>query len=118
VSVGRNYAESRSITNVDGSCFWGYKNIVRIAFDPDKEARNIRKHGISLARAEEIDMAAAVVHEDDRFDYGETRYIAFGEIDGTLYCLIFTFRGSKVRAISLRKANRRENRRYGQTTEI
>jgi uncharacterized protein (DUF4415 family) len=61
-----------------------------------KEARNIRKHGISLARAEEIDMAAAVVHEDDRFDYGETRYIAFGEIDGTLHCLVFTFRGSKV----------------------
>jgi uncharacterized DUF497 family protein len=91
---------------------------VSIAFDPDKEARNIRKHGISLARAEEMDMAEAVVHEDDHFDYGETRYIAFGEIAGTLHCLIFTFRGSNVRAISLRKANRRENRRYGQTTEI
>jgi uncharacterized DUF497 family protein len=91
---------------------------VSIAFDPDKEARNIRKHGISLARAEEIDMAEVIVHEDDRFDYGETRYIAFGEIDDTLHCLIFTFRGSNVRAISLRRANRRENRRYGQKTEI
>ena len=98
--------------------FGGYKNIVSIAFDPDKEARNIRKPGISLAGAEEIDMAEAIVHEDDRFDDGETRYIAFGEIDRTLHCLIFTFRGSNVRAISLRKANRRENRRYGQTTEI
>jgi hypothetical protein len=42
---------------IDGNGSWGYKNIVSIAFDPDKEARNIRKHGISLARAEEIDMA-------------------------------------------------------------
>ena len=89
-----------------------------VAFDPDKEARNILKHGISLARAEEIDMAAAVVREDDRFDYGETRYVAFGHIEDTLHCLVFTFRGTSVRAISLRKANRRENRRYGHQTEI
>ena len=63
-------------------------------------------------------MAAAIVREDDRFDYGETRYVAFGPIDDTLYCLVFTFRGTNVRAISLRKANRRENRRYGHETEI
>lgn len=89
-----------------------------VVFDPDKQARNLSKHGISLARAEEMDMAEAVVRVDDRFDYGETRYIAFGEIDDALHCLVFTFRGSNVRAISLRKANRRENRRYGQKTQI
>lgn len=89
-----------------------------IAFDPDKEARNVAKHGISLARAEEMDMAAALIREDDRFDYRETRYIAFGEIDDTLHCLVFTFRGSKVRAISLRKANKKEIRRHGRQTKI
>ena len=89
-----------------------------VAFDPDKEARNILKHGVSLARAEEIDMAAAIVREDDRFDYGEARYVAFGRIDDTLHCLVFTFRGTDVRAISLRKANRRENKQYGHETEI
>lgn len=89
-----------------------------IAFDPDKDVRNIAKHGISLARAVEMDIAAALVREDDRFDYGETRYVAFGEIDDTLYCLIFTFRGSRVRAISLRKANKKEISRYGRQTKI
>jgi uncharacterized DUF497 family protein len=84
-----------------------------IAFDPDKDARNIAKHRISLARAEEMDMSAALVHEDDRSDYGERRYITLGEIGDVLHCLVFTFRGSKVRAISLRKANRKEVRRYG-----
>jgi uncharacterized DUF497 family protein len=86
---------------------------LRVAFDPEKDARNIAKHGISLARAVEMDMAAALVREDDRFDYGETRYIAFGEIEDGLHCLVFTFRGSRVRAISLRKANKREIRRHG-----
>lgn len=84
-----------------------------VAFDPEKDARNIAKHGISLARAEEMDMAAAFVREDDRFDYGETRYVAFGEIEDELHCLVFSFRGSRVRAISLRKANKREIRRHG-----
>jgi uncharacterized DUF497 family protein len=84
-----------------------------IAFDPGKDARNIAKHGISLAWAEEMDMSAALIREDDRFDYGETRYIAFGDIDHALHCLVFTFRGSKIRAISLRKANKKEIRRYG-----
>jgi uncharacterized DUF497 family protein len=83
-----------------------------VAFDPAKDAHNIAKHGISLARAEEMDMSAAHVREDDRFDYGERRYIAFGEIDDTLHCLVLTFRSSKVRAISLRKATKKEIRRY------
>jgi uncharacterized DUF497 family protein len=34
---------------------------VGIVFDPEKDARNIAKHGISLTRAEEMDMAAAVI---------------------------------------------------------
>ena len=89
-----------------------------IAFDPEKEARNIAKHGISLARAEEMDMTTAIIREDERFDYGETRYIAFGDIDDALHCLVFTFRGSKVRAISLRKANRKEGKRYGRQTKV
>jgi uncharacterized DUF497 family protein len=84
-----------------------------IAFDPEKDAINIAKHGISLARAEEMDMSAALVREDDRFDYGETRYIAFGDIDAALHCLVFTFRDSEVRAISLRKANKKEIGRHG-----
>jgi uncharacterized DUF497 family protein len=84
-----------------------------VAFDSKKDAINIAKHGISLARAEEMDMSAALIREDDRFDYGETRYIAFGDIDDTLHCLVFTFRGSKVRAISLRTANKKETGRHG-----
>jgi uncharacterized DUF497 family protein len=65
-----------------------------------------------------MDMSAALIRENDRFDYGEKRYIAFGNIDDTLHCLIFTFRGSKVRAISLRAANKKEIGRHGRQTQI
>ena len=49
---------------------------------------------------------------DDRYDYGEIRYLAYGLIDGATYCLAFTDRGGQVRPISLRRAHAKEMRRY------
>jgi uncharacterized protein (DUF4415 family) len=46
-----------------------------IAFDPAKDLENIRKHGISLQRAEDFDYDSAVYDVDDREDYGEVRFI-------------------------------------------
>jgi uncharacterized DUF497 family protein len=81
-----------------------------IEFDPVKDAANIKKHGISLARAADLIPAISVV--DDRFDYGETRIRTYGHIDGVAYCLTFTTRGIIVRPISLRRAHSREMKRY------
>ena len=60
-----------------------------------------------------MDFDNAVVIEDRRIDYGETRFIAYGLIDNRLHTLWFTMRGSVLRAIGLRKANRRERTKYG-----
>lgn len=49
-----------------------------------------------------------------RYDYGEDRFQALGLIDGRLHMLVFTIRGGTLRAISLRKANPREVRRYAE----
>jgi uncharacterized DUF497 family protein len=59
-------------------------------FDPAKEAANLSKHGISLARRVDLEVSAVV--RDDRFDYGEPRYRAYGSIDGISHCLVFTVR--------------------------
>ena len=80
------------------------------AFDPAKDASNIDAHGISLARA--TDMVIARFLLDDRFDYGEIRYRAWGHIDGVAHCLAFTVRNGKVRPISLRRAHAKEMKRY------
>ena len=89
---------------------------MEIEFDPDKDRINRMKHGISLATAADIDLDAATVIEDQRIDYGEPRFLAYAPIGGRLCVLCFTMRGAVVRAIGLRKANRRERRRYAQTT--
>jgi uncharacterized DUF497 family protein len=72
-------------------------------FDPAKEAINLSKHGVSLARWVDLDIKVTFV--DDRDDYGEVRYRAYGFIDGVAYYLAFTNRDGRVRPISLRRAH-------------
>ena len=84
-----------------------------LIFDPAKDRVNIEKHGISLAKAE--DLTDAVVVVDNRKTYGELRIRAFGYIDGKPHCLVFTRRGDDIddiRAISLRRARTKEVKRY------
>ena len=81
-----------------------------VEFDAEKDALNIAKHGVSLSRAVDLEILAFI--EDDRGEYGETRFRAWGLIDGNAYCLAFTHRGDKVRAISLRRAHKKEMDRY------
>jgi uncharacterized DUF497 family protein len=80
-----------------------------VDFDPAKEAINLAKHRVSLARWVDLDVLAIV--DDDRFDYGEPRYRAYGLIDGIAYCLVFTIRNERYRPISLRRAHAKEMRR-------
>ena len=80
-----------------------------IEFDGTKDATNVAKHGISLARAADLQMLE--VRRDNRFDYGEERFRAWGLIDGEAYCLAFTTRNGVVRPISLRRAHIKEMKR-------
>jgi uncharacterized protein len=81
-----------------------------IDFDPSKDAVNLAKHGISLARWVDLDIFAVV--DDDRFEYGEPRYRGYGLIDGLAYCLVFTIHDGQYRPISLRRAHAKEMKRH------
>lgn len=81
---------------------------MEIEFDPVKEAANVEKHGVSLARA--VNLVPLAFVEDDRFE--ECRYRVYGLIDGRAHCLVVTDRGDKVRVISLRRVHAKEMRRY------
>lgn len=92
----------------------GVQNIMEIEFDPAKDETNIAKHGLSLLAAERFDWETAFEREDDRFDYGEVRFVALGMIGDRLHVLVFT-EGSHddaIRAISLRLAEKHEARFY------
>ena len=90
---------------------------MKIEFDPAKNARNIAERGISFERAEEFEWETAIIIKDKRNDYKETRFRAMGMIGERLHAMVFTPRVDGIRVISLRKANRREERRYAETSE-
>lgn len=82
-------------------------------FDPDKDALNRMKHGLGLAEAERLDWDAADIFRDNlAYAGGEVRYIAFAPLDGRLHAVWFTWRDNICRVIGIRKANRKEVRRY------
>lgn len=85
-------------------------------FDPNKDRLNTDKHGVSLALATDLDWDAALLWVDDRHDYGEQRILALAlaPATGILYCVAFVDRAATRRIISLRRANRREVKRYVQ----
>lgn len=68
--------------------------------------------GISFERAMAFEWDSALIVEDTRKDYGERRFQALGLIDWRLHVLVFTPRAGKTHVISLRKANKREVKRY------
>jgi uncharacterized DUF497 family protein len=79
-----------------------------VEFDPAKDAANIAKHGVPLARASDLEVLAVV--KDDRFS--EQRYRLYGLLDGVPHCLAAALRNGIVRAISLRRAHSKEFRRH------
>jgi uncharacterized protein len=90
---------------------------VEWTFDPAKDAVNREKHGVSLALAEVLFSGPHISIADNRFDYGETRQIAFGFINKRLFVCVYIDRDGGRRVISLRKANTREVKRYGEKIE-
>jgi uncharacterized protein len=85
---------------------------MRLGFDPEKDAGNQAKHGVSLSLASELDWEAALVWVDERFEYGELRMIALAPETNVLYYVAFVDRGDVRRVISVRRANRREVKHY------
>jgi uncharacterized protein len=85
---------------------------VNIGYDPGKNEKNIAERGISFERAAEFEWSSALIVEDTRKDYGESRFQALGFIGKRLHVLVFTPRADQVHVISLRKANRREVKQY------
>ena len=82
-----------------------------IEFDPAKDATNIAKHGLSLARFAGFDRQPHVA-ADNRFSYGEARFRAWGRIEGQGYCVAYATCQSGIRLISFRRAHEKEMRRY------
>jgi hypothetical protein len=82
-------------------------------WDEEKNAANIKNHGIDFLDAALIFESPTLEAIDDRADYGEVRYIAFGLSGETVLQVVYTWRGKNIiRIISARKANRDDTEKY------
>lgn len=86
---------------------------MRITYDPDKDALNQGKHGVSLKTAMALSWDKALIWPDTRANYGEPRQRALVPLGDRLYFAAFVDRDDGRRMISLRKANNRERILYG-----
>ena len=84
---------------------------MRFTFDPAKRLQTLQERGLDMRRAGEVFAGLHLTRLDDRFDYGETRYVTAGWLDSRLVVFVWTPRGSARRIISMRHCHEREAKR-------
>jgi uncharacterized protein len=89
---------------------------LEIEFDPDKNDRNIKERGIPFSLVSEFDWTSAIERRSER--YGEDRFMAMGLIGARIHVLVYTKRSEVIRLISLRRANKRETKRYEEAKSV
>ena len=90
---------------------------MRVEFNPEKNAVNLKKHGVSLDEAAEGLLDPSALVREDGTAEGEARFVLVGmSLDGRLLTVCYTLREEEetIRLISGRKATRREKRQYAE----
>ncbi len=91
---------------------------MRITFDPAKRNRTMAERGLDFADAGIVFAGVTLEIEDTRRNYGETRIICFGLLEGRMVVIGYTPRGASRHIFSMRKANDREKERIAPLLEI
>ena len=77
-------------------------------WDELKRQETLSARGVDFADMAIFDWSRAITITDDRFEYGEVRFVSMGTIRERLHVCAWCWRGDAVRIISLRKANQNE----------
>jgi len=81
-------------------------------WDEQKRQINVKKHGVDFIDVPEIFDGDIVTIPDERFDYGENRFIVIGILKNMVVVVVYTERGENIRIISARKATKNEQTYY------
>ena len=81
-------------------------------WDENKRLLILRERHLDFADARLLFDGVHVDIPDERFDYGEPRFVTFGLISSRICCVVWTPRENGKHIISLRKANDREQKKY------
>ena len=86
---------------------------MKVEFDPEKDALNKAKHGVSLADGIEIFNDDGKIFQNvTREKDGEIRYRVVGYYQQKLFSCVYVIRGEVLRFISVRRRNKNEEREY------
>ncbi len=77
-------------------------------WDEQRRELNIAKHAIDFADCEKVFAGLTATIRDDRFVYGEERFVTFGLLDGRVVAVAHSETTEIIRVISMRKATRHE----------
>ena len=77
-----------------------------------KRSLNLKEHGIDFIDARRVFEGLTYTFEDDRFSYGEQRFVTLGLLAGTPVSIAHTENDYEIRVISFRKATNREAQIY------
>ena len=81
-------------------------------WNEDKRQRNIEDHGVDFRLAALIFKGPVLDADDERDDYGETRYRALGRVGDEYLVLACTWGGANRRIISAWKVDEHGKKRY------
>ena len=82
-------------------------------WDEKKAVLNERRHGVPFPVATRVFLDENRLEwNDTRRQYGESRWITIGLIEGIEIAVSYTLRGDTIRLISARKAERHEREDY------
>lgn len=84
---------------------------MQITCDPHKRERTMAERGLDFLHADRVFAGQTLTLEDDRQDYGETRFQTYGFLEGRVVMVVWTPRGEARHVISMRHCHDREARR-------
>lgn len=84
-----------------------------VEFDPAKRDETLRERGLDFRDAPLLFENRTVTMPDARFDYSEDRWVTFGWLDGQATVIVYTWRGERMRVISMRRAHAEEMNNVG-----
>jgi len=85
---------------------------MKITFDPSKRDLVLKHRGLDFARAGVVFAGRTITVVDDRFDYGEVRFISAGHLDDRMVVIVWTARDESRHIISMRHCHAKEEKAW------
>ena len=85
---------------------------MRFTWSERKRSINLKEHGLDFVDAPRVFEGLTYTYGDDRFAYGEQRFVTLGLLAGVPVSVAHTEADDEIRVISFRKATARESRLF------